>query len=407
MRHGTIHFSVLIKKIAVAIMAILLTLIAVDMAVYWGGDDLSFSFADYYKNERLGLGLGPAISLNRGYPPHYFRADPVTGFDISHNAKGAIGICDTSFPIFSNDIGCFDRHALAEIQSSEAYDFFTGDSFTWGYAHYDSNFPTIFEKQASRFSVKCGITHSGQRHQFDKFKRTVKLIGRYPERVFVGFYENDAANDFAYPHSTVINGNLLDTVQLDLNYRLVQRSMASLKEAIARGADQVTPGLLERAEAWLFVHSLSVNFMSYIYVKTRRFLAGEAPQNLARFAHLRQGWSDLYGFTDKVSFAEPYLTMAATNKHRAAIEQWAMDARAHSYELIFLLIPPLNGFDDVNHYSGLRKYLDSLGVRFLDLSQVFKKARKRANELYWTCDGHFSDEGNVFVGKVLAKAFAH
>ena len=50
---------------------------------------------------------------------------------------------EASVEIFSNDIGCFDRNRLEDFQQSGSFDYFAGDSQTWGYASDESKFPTV------------------------------------------------------------------------------------------------------------------------------------------------------------------------------------------------------------------------------------------------------------------------
>ena len=66
------------------------------------------------------------------------------------------------------------------------------------------------------------MTHTGQRSQFSKFLEISKKLGRWPERVIVVYSPTDTANDYMYPHSTVVDGGLTDTRMLDSNYNIVQ-----------------------------------------------------------------------------------------------------------------------------------------------------------------------------------------
>jgi hypothetical protein len=201
------------KSSLVIFIVLAITLFTVDLISYLVSPNQGISFIPSYKKNRFQEKLNAAVHY---FPRGYNVADPITGFDIQKNvAPVTFNMADGSFSIFSNDIGCFDHHSLNEIKAAKFYDYFAGDSFAWGYGNYEQNIPSTYEKTSGRFTVKCGIIHSGQRHQFEKFQRTVKLIGHQPKRVILTFYENDVANDYAYPHTTVIEGFEVDTYKFN------------------------------------------------------------------------------------------------------------------------------------------------------------------------------------------------
>jgi hypothetical protein len=116
---------------------------------------------------------------------------------------------------------------------------FTSAAFTWGFAPYETKFATEFERPAGIKTAKCGVPDTGTRHEFEKFKLTIQRIGFLPSLVFVAFFENDLQNDYAYPHSTVIDGWLVDSA-----YATAPRSLAIyrpplpvLEEAVRRELD--------------------------------------------------------------------------------------------------------------------------------------------------------------------------
>ena len=141
-----------IKKIAksslIIIISLLATLITVDLITYLISPNQGISFIPAYKKNRFQEKLNAAVHY---FPRGYNVADPVMGFDIEKNvAPITFNMADGSFPIFSNDIGCFDHHTLAEIQKAKSYDYFAGDSFAWGYGNYEQNIPSTYEKISKR-----------------------------------------------------------------------------------------------------------------------------------------------------------------------------------------------------------------------------------------------------------------
>ena len=114
--------------------------------------------------------------------------------------------------MYAAALGCFD---VEWSPPPTDYYYFAGDSMTWGYAPYETKFATVFETLTGIDSVKCGVTHTGTIHQFAKFREVTAKIGTLPKKVFVGYFFNDTANDYAHPHSTVVDGWLIDDAYLD------------------------------------------------------------------------------------------------------------------------------------------------------------------------------------------------
>lgn len=381
----------IIKKIAKSSFAVfivlVITLITVDLITYLVTPNQGIGFIPAYKKNRFKEKLSAAVHY---FPRGYNVADPIMGFDIQkHVAPVTFNMADGSFPIFSNDIGCFDHHTLDEIKEAKTYDYFAGDSFAWGYGNYEKNIPSTYEKLSGRYTVKCGIIHSGQRHQFEKFQRTVKLIGHKPKRVILTFYENDVANDYAYPHTTVIEGYEVDTYKFDPGqFQLVPRDMNQIKQDILAGINPKTQSFPIQVDAWFDQHSLTWNLLK-VGVKQSQ------GKELAT----------IYGISEGVNYGKDkgYGTAEVTKKNREGLDLWINDAKQNHYELIMILIPPKLHHANTQFYGGLRDYLDAKKVRYYDLTEPFYASKKRSEELYWLNDGHLSNDGNDFVGKYLSQ----
>ena len=117
------------------------------------------------------------------YPRGYFAANEKRGFDI------ALDVPPTEFEyvegriqIFSNKYGCFDRTTSFD----GPYVLLLGDSYTWGYADYDAKWGTLLERKLGMPVAKCGVTHTGQRHQLSKAMDVAAAIGHPPKLVVVG-----------------------------------------------------------------------------------------------------------------------------------------------------------------------------------------------------------------------------
>ena len=382
-----LSFKRIIQNCLVLTIVIIGTLITVDLISYISSPSQGIAFVPAYKKNRFQEKLNAAVHY---FPRGYNVADPVMGFDTQKNiAPVAFNMADGSFPIFSNDIGCFDHHSLAEIKAAKSYDYFAGDSFAWGYGNYEQNIPSTYEKTIGRFTVKCGIIHSGQKHQFEKFQRTEKLIGHPPKRVILTFYENDVANDYAYPHTTVIEGYEVDTYKFDPGqFQLVPRDMDQIQKDILAGINPKSQDWKVRLDAWLDSHSLSWNLLKIGIKQTK-------PKELAT----------IYGISEGVNYSKDkgYATAEVSKKNREGLDLWFNDAKQRKYELILILIPPKLHHANTNFYGGFRDYLNSKNVRYYDLTEPFYESKKRSEELYWLNDGHLHNEGNIFVGKFLAE----
>jgi hypothetical protein len=375
-------------KSSIVILAFaIVTIVLIDLIAYLASPTQGIIFIPDYKKNRFQENLNKAIHY---FPRGYNVADPVMGFDIAKSvAPVAFNMADGSFSIFSNDIGCFDHHNLAEIKAAKSYDYFAGDSFAWGYGNYVQNIPSTYEKMSGRFTVKCGIIHSGQRHQFEKFQRIIKLIGYQPKKVILTFYENDAANDYAYPHTTVIEGFEVDTYKFNADqFQLISRDMAQITQDILAGLNPSSQKPITRVDAWLDQYSLSWNLFK---VGLKQAKAKEL--------------TTIYGISEGVNYAQGkgYGTAEVTKKNRDGLDLWINDAKKQGYELILILIPPKLHHANTNFYGGLRDYLSEKHIRFYDLTEPFNSSKKRSEQLYWLNDGHLHNEGNTFVGEFLAK----
>jgi hypothetical protein len=375
-----------ITNILVIIASIFFCLLLVDFVVFFLSPTQGITFFSAYKKDQFQERLNAAVHY---FPRGYNVADPIMGFDIQKNFPSiSANLADQPFQIFSNEIGCFDHHSLAEIKAAKSYDYFAGDSFAWGYGHYEQNIPSTYEKLSGRFTVKCGIIHSGQKHQFEKFQRTEKLIGHPPKRVILTFYENDVANDYAYPHTTVIDGYEVDTYRFDGDkFQLVPRNMNQIRVDIQAGLNPKSQNWISRLDAWLNGHSITWNLLKVGVKQTKT-------KELAT----------VYGISEAVNYGKDrgYETAEVTKKNREGLDLWINDAKQNHYELIMLLIPPKIHHANTHFYGGLRQYLESKNIRYYDLTEPFYASKKRSEELYWLNDGHLGNDGNIFVGKFLA-----
>lgn len=372
-----------------------MTVVAVDAIAFWCLPASLTAFAPQYRASPEADDGAPAwLTYTSPYPRGYFQSDAELGFDIAPNVGPLTHhFADGNVRVFSNDLGCFDTHRGDDVTRAAFFDYFAGDSFTWGYTDLEKKYPTIYERVSGRLSLKCGVSHTGQRHQFEKFRRLVARLGRYPQTVFVGYYANDPANDHVHPHSAVVQGLLVDAVYLEPDGRVVRRTSSELEERLTnwRTAQARDAASLEgRVRGALARYSLTASLVrtawSSLTLRSGNGGPGHQPS--------------LYGLSERVAFDESYAVNPLTAANRAALAEWAADSRANRYSLVVLLIPPREHATTQGYYGGLKRYLSGLGVRSLDVVEGFSSVA--AADLYWPHDGHLNELGNRVVGEFLA-----
>jgi hypothetical protein len=385
-----------------------------DLVAYFTVPARLTAFTSSYRQTRL-LAFTPGLpAMARPYPRHYFRADDVLGFDISPGARAIHEFEVQPHAIFANELGCFDRNYLAALQRATPYYYFAGDSFTWGYADYDSKFATVWESLTGKTAAKCGVSHTGQAHQFDKFKRVAAAIGRYPAIAFVGFYVNDPGNDEAHPHTTVVAGYQVDTAFLK-DGAIVHPDVNEVKRVAAEaiGKLDVPPGAIERIKTYVWVYSLSANIVDGVILASKGALerkpAAEGRAAMAPGAQPGRATSrfgdNLYYWYPAESMKSRYASDPMVAANKAAILRWAAHARENSYKLVFLLFPPKTAFDDAEFFVQVKGWLDANGIEHLDLAPLFKQEGLKVDDLYWRSNGHWHAGGNRIVGRLLSERY--
>jgi hypothetical protein len=332
----------------------------------------------------------------------YYVAHPERGFDIG-SERHSFHVTETErYAISSNKLGCFDKPWK---QTSEGYMYLAGDSMTSGAAPLEKSFGFLFEAATGTLTAKCGVSHTGQLHQFSKFIEVTSKIGRLPKRVVVGYYVNDFANDNAYPHSTVVDGVLIDTVVLDEHDRPIRLGEQEMKDR-ARRARQIREELDSQilGQNVLFRllrrYSITANVANGILHK----IGLRHPVDEVAPAALQASGRNLYDRTELgcVPRVFPFIETGIYENHAKILRRWAEHAASNRYSLMFLLIPPGECHDNTKFYAKLREFLGGLGIDSIDLSFEFKTRRLKEEELYWMQDRHLTFLGHQVVAEVLA-----
>jgi hypothetical protein len=389
------------------------TIMLFDVLAYFTVPAAYTSFAASYRKTRLLSGPAGQAAMTRGGDPRgYFMADPVLGFDIAPRVRMPHEFNATPHEIFSNGLGCFDHNDEALFKAAKDYRYFGGDSFTWGFAEYDSKFATVWERATGKLAAKCGVPHTGQAAQFEKFRRVTAAIGKLPTTVFVGYYVNDPGNDAAFPHTTVIEGYMADTVFVK-DGALVRADASEIRKMVEASLHEMQRprSTVDQLKQYVWVYSLSANIVNEGARALARRAASAATPTAAggRGAKASQRASSRFGdnlyYWYDTSMKTSFATDPKVAANKAAILEWARHAKAHSYRLVFLLFPARDDFNDPDFFAQVRGWLDANGIEHLDFAQLFRAEGLTATDLYWSDNGHWHSPGNRVVGRLLAKHY--
>ena len=295
------------------------------------------------------------------------------GFDISPAVNQEPHWVDGSYyGIWSNKLSCFDS---TELPTSD-YIYLAGDSFSWGFAPFDSKFGTLIERRLNIRVMKCGVPHTGQAHQLTKARQVIARIGKAPKFIIVQYYPNDICNDFAYPHSTAIDGWLVEDKNIEhdngawwVQARPIEQITDRSKYGIS-GPRQATS--VDDLMFSLEKYSLSINVIERVFYRIRSATWGRASQPLQGI--YPKGLCD--GSTSP-SYKGPIY-----RKNSDSLLAFKSYANSIGSSIVVVLIPPYSQITSSSYFEQLRELLVTEGIGYVDLSQPFSIAHSRNIELY-------------------------
>ncbi|THB79124.1 MAG: hypothetical protein D6B25_02500 [Desulfobulbaceae bacterium] len=359
-----------IKDLGTVLLVSLATIICVDVTGLIFKDHLQHIFPYY--------GV-PIEEISRGYPMHHFRSDAELGFDINPNFRTSTSIKPREYKeydVWGNTYGCFDDEWRDDQLADGIY--LAGDSFTWGYAEYAKKFGTILQDRSQIPVFACGVSHTGQRHQFIKFNRLYEA-GLRPSYVIVNVLSNDLDNDFFFPHTTVIDGYMVENIEYCGEFGSDYFEYSRLSN------DNVNVTILLR------IYSLTANVITDL---SRRFRTPWFTQHNGHSTCKRSIYVGL------AKIGAEYSHHAATLENRRVIEDWITHSVNHGYELIFSFIPP----KDVNRalsHPYVMDFISQKGGRFESFKAYCERNSIALSELYYQQDGHFNEKGNAVYAEFL------
>jgi hypothetical protein len=414
----------IVKNLFVSAAAIVLTLALLDAVLFFAlPASISAHFPAYREDAYL------IDHIGRGYPRDYFTGHADRGFDIQPTDLPRTDqihhMDEYSYPIWSNKLGCFDQPIKPE--KMERFWYMAGDSIAWGHANFEDLMGSVVETAEGVEVLQCGVTHTGQRHQFLKFLEVSKTLGKWPERVLVFYSPTDSANDYLHPHSTVIDGGLADVRMLDRNNEIVTLDQGwfdkvrAEREAAKPSATTGQPTTFSLSR-FLMQYSMSAQILNAGLHKIADVspwyaehvgVLGEEPGldwYEKYFMYKGKKLYDLHTLTYRQTETGhlQYADFKYADDNKKIIREWRDHARANDYQLEFVLPHPGPSrlYDEesvTNFYKEFIAYLASLDLEYYNLIEELEEREIDTDDLYWEEDIHMSGRGNRVVGKILAE----
>ena len=345
------------------IASVIVTLIATDLFLY------------YFTHYRYAI-------TKLDYPRFYFVKDPELGTDISLNfATSTHYFEDAAFPVWSNNLGCFDTNYDGETP----YIYMTGDSLAWGFSPFDDTWGKKVETFAGIRTVKCGVTGGyGTKQELLRTSRHLSKLPA-PNLIIVEYTQvNDFDEDANFPINTVHDGYLVP----NLAKGGVTESQAEEKYALFDKYCTIEPSLypiISRTRCFFSNHSVLYNlFRKRIRDVLVSVFPHSALENIGLIAPNRP-----------IPEAK---TDIEWEKHLNNILGFKKLAEEKNSKLLFVLY--LTPGDKTTEK--LKLFLNENGIVYLDLSQIFEKYSK-AKPLIWKLNGHWNIAGNHIVGLMVSK----
>lgn len=333
-------------------------------------------FSEYLQNTNIN-------DFGRGHPKGYFSVHKERGFDIEKNSPPRIKSVPKEAPylVYGNNIGCFDETPTSQ---NRYYVYLAGDSFTWGYTRIEKKFGTLLENKLQKPVAACGVGHTGQMHQFSKFKDITQQLGYFPQYVIVNVYLNDIKNDFLYPQTTVIDGFQVDYARTNWEGNLPVRVEIPFEEL-----QKTYNKLLKRKRLNRFGD-----------LDPRKYLA-----SAALFGEFLKRSINPVKVYESVSY--PINTEFA-KKNRNTIIQWINDSKKHNYNLIFADLQTQTikqqlaiGSQEIDQ--SFCEFIKKEGANCYSFMKflAINKPETSLKNISWETNGHFNHKGNKYYAEFL------
>jgi hypothetical protein len=344
-----------------ACASVIVTIVLIDTALY-------FSRYKY-----------PIFRLN--YPQSYFTQNAETGYDIAQNfATSTHFFRDDAFPIWSNNLGCFDT----DYNGETPYIYMAGDSLTWSFAPFNDTWGKQLQTLVGMRTLKCGVVGYGTKQELIKATRILSGF-QNPKLIIVGYTAyNDPADDAHFPQTTVYNGYQVRSLAMN---GLTEEEALTKYANFSKYCSFSIPSLPLVAELRCFITNHSVLFNLF-----KSDIRGKID---AWFPNL-SGALEKQGVLATQNQDKPILddTEVAWKKHFENILSFKKLAKEKGSNLLLVLAP----YDNTK----IKPFLDKENISYIDLNLTFNVYSK-IKPIFWPKDGHYNITGNHLVGAVVSK----
>lgn len=337
---------------------------------------------------------------------YHLSKHPKRGFDIAPNSRRAISNDPpeiSPYPVWGNKIGCFDNDA----KNNQKYSIYlAGDSVTWGYAPLEKKFGSILEDLLDLNIAACGVTNTGQMHQFDKFKHISSILGYFPNLVIVNYVSNDIDNDFSHPHSTIVDGILINSTRINIANNLPQ---------VSRASDDTLKSSVEKAIASASAKASILpdfrKFSATAILMSRLFSSAST-----EIRSLDCGKLEVHGvaqcFSDNGAKDYPISSRVAA-KNRNAITNWIHHSSVNNYVLIFVDVETQFFWasdkyfiKDAYNRQQFCDFIRKNGAKcFSFVEYLHRIGISDWRTVRWKRDGHLNLEGNKLYADFLREIY--
>ena len=315
--------------------------------------------------------------FGKGYPRGYFVADEVKGFDIAkaQQSRAVYSIPPEAgeYNIWSNDLGCFD--ALERPDAPYAV-YLAGDSQTWGYSPFVSKFGSLLQDRLGQPVAKCGVTHTGQLHQFQKFLEVSAQLGYFPPVVVVNVVPNDLTNDYLFPEATEIDGYLINQARLAGDSSDSPSQVRTSRDELQETYRNFRSGL-SQSRLWKALDPRQ--YFASAVLAAEVLKRSSSPEQQAELASVYP------------------INSALGAPNRQVFKAWAEHSRQHGYQLIVASAT----MEQPGFYTPLGDFLKGLSIPFWNFSEAANDKGLQPGDVRWQRDGHFNLSGNALYAEFL------
>lgn len=366
---------------------------------------------------RLG-GYAYLLGQDSRPPRDYFIADRENGYDIGPGRGTMIfDFKDSSHPIWSNEVGCFDRPYGGE----EPFILLLGDSTAWGYKRLEETWGSVVERETGMRVLKCAVPGYGTKHEVLKGRKVTAALGRSPSLILVGHCANDHMDDHLHPYRTVVEGHLLQSRSITDagSGEVCEKSVEQLRAELRLWEQYGVP--YEPRYPVLMDIKRFLNRHSIVYRMAQpplERLLREAPYG-SRLTDVVMEPADKGDvFYRQLLYAQggPLWLEEAWQRHFQNLRDLRRLAEENGAVLVVVLLPTREQVNErsrsgefLANHDRLLAFLGQEGIPFIDLlgplREVSSRALGRGAEkapLYWRTDSHMGPVGDHLVGLHVA-----